>query len=47
MSIRNVDRHGLGNLKHDAVKPLDRVKVPPFLLYGLVFGALLYVVSQL
>jgi len=42
MSIRNVDRHGLGNLKHEDVKPFDRLKVPPFLIYGIVFGALLY-----
>jgi hypothetical protein len=44
MSIRNVDRHGLGNLKHDPVKPLDRLKIPPFLLYMLILGAFLYVI---
>ena len=47
MSIRNVDRHGLGNLKHDAVKPLDRLKIPPFLLYMLVLGAFLYVMATM
>lgn len=35
MSIRNMDRHGLANLAHDAVKPLDRLKIPPYFLYGL------------
>lgn len=38
MSIRNYDRHGLGNLVHDPVKPLDRLKLPPWLLYMLVFA---------
>lgn len=47
MSIRNVDRHGLGNLKHDPVKPLDRLKIPPFLLYMLVLGAFLYVMATM
>lgn len=44
MSIRNVDRHGLGNLKHDATKPLDRIKLPPWILYMIAFGAFLYMV---
>ena len=43
MSIRNIDRHGLGNLQHDPVKPLDRVKVPPWLLYLMVLAAFGYV----
>ena len=47
MSIRNVDRHGLGNLQHDPVKPLDRLKIPPFLLYLLVLGGILYVVTMM
>lgn len=47
MSIRNLDRHGLGNLQHDPVKPLDRVKIPPFLLYALLFGGLCYFMLQL
>ena len=38
MSIRNYDRHGIGNLAHDEVKPLDRAKIPPYLLYFLVFS---------
>jgi hypothetical protein len=43
MSIRNVDRHGLGNLTHDPVKPLDRLKVPPFLLYFMAFAVFGYI----
>lgn len=46
MSIRNIDRHGLGNLRHDPVKPLDRLKIPPFLLYLLFGGGLLYVLAM-
>ncbi len=42
MSIRNVDRHGLGNLKHDPVKPLDRLKIHPLLIYMVVFGWIFY-----
>lgn len=38
MSIRNYDRHGLGHLVHDPVKPLDRLKIPPWLLYMGVFA---------
>lgn len=33
MSIRNEDRHGLGNLKHDPVKILDRLHIPPYIVY--------------
>jgi hypothetical protein len=47
MSIRNIDRHGIGNLRHDPVKPLDRLKIPPFLLYLLAMGGILYVVTML
>jgi hypothetical protein len=43
MSIRNYDRHGLENLKHDHVKPLDRLKIPPFVIYIWFFGAIIYV----
>ena len=43
MSIRNIDRHGLGHLKKEAVKPLDRIKIPPFILYILGFGSLIYI----
>jgi hypothetical protein len=46
MSIRNEDRHGLGNLKVDSPKPLDRLKIPPFLIYFLVFGGLLYMATK-
>ncbi|CDW90586.1 UNKNOWN [Stylonychia lemnae] len=46
MSIRNVDRHGMNNLKHDPVKPLDRLKVPPFLIYFVFFGTILGLMYQ-
>ena len=42
MSIRNVDRHGLDNLRHDEVKPLDRIKIPPFVLYLVVLCGFAY-----
>jgi hypothetical protein len=42
MSLRNFDRHGLGNLQHDPVKPLDRLKIPPWLLYILFLGVFGY-----
>jgi hypothetical protein len=45
MSIRNVDRHGLEYLKHDRVRPLDRLKIPPFLIYIIVFGGILYLMA--
>lgn len=38
MSVRNYDRHGLENLKMEAVKPFDRLKIPPAILYILIFG---------
>lgn len=47
MSIRNIDRHGIGNLVHDPVKPLDRLKIPPFLLYMLAFGGFLYMMANI
>ena len=33
----NYDRHGMENLKHDAVKPLDRIKIPAYVIYMLIF----------
>jgi len=47
MSIRNVDRHGLGNLRKEGTKPLDRLKVPPFIVYGLVIGLSLYFMAKM
>ena len=46
MSIRNVDRHGLENLRLDPVKPLDRLKIPPWIIYMVVFGGTLYVAAK-
>jgi hypothetical protein len=31
------DRLGLDNLRHDPVKPLDRIKIPPFMIFGILF----------
>jgi hypothetical protein len=45
MSIRNVDRHGLDNLRHDPVKPFDRLKIPPFVIYLFVFGGMIYMMA--
>ena len=33
MSVMNYDRHGMENLRHDPVKPFDRIKMPPAFLY--------------
>lgn len=45
MSIRNVDRHGLVNLTHDKVKALDRLKIPPYLLYALFLTCFFYLTA--
>ena len=47
MSIRNVDRHGLDNLRRDFTKPLDKLKIPPILLYIVVILAVFYVIALL
>ncbi len=47
MSIRNVDRHGLGNLRKEGTKAFDRIKVPPFLIYGIVLGLGLYMIAKM
>ena len=44
MSIRNYDRHGMANLAHEPVKPLDRLKIPPWLLYMLIVTIFAYFV---
>ena len=46
MSIRNVDRHGLDNLKQDFAKPLDKLKIPPILLYIVVFLGVSVIITQ-
>jgi hypothetical protein len=38
MSVRNYDRHGMENLKQEAVKPMDRLKIPPAVLYMFLFS---------
>ena len=42
MSIRNYDRHGMANLAHDKVKPLDRLHIPPWIIYGVIFSVIAY-----
>ena len=44
MSIRNYDRHGMANLAHEPVKPLDRFKIPAWVVYGCLFSIFAYVV---
>lgn len=34
----NYDRHGMENLAHDHVKPLDRIKLPPYVIYAFIFS---------
>ena len=46
MSIRNYDRHGMANLAHEPVKPLDRVKIPPWLIYSCVFSVFAFFVVR-
>ena len=41
MSMRNYDRHGMANLAHEETKPLDRLKIPPWLIYGVLLGMFL------
>ena len=43
MSVSNYDRHGVENLQHDHVKPLDRLKIPPWLLYSTVLFFIVWV----
>lgn len=38
MSVRNYDRHGMENLKVEGVKPLDRLKIPPWVIYSFFFS---------
>jgi len=35
MSIKNEDRHGLSNLLHERVKVLDKLHVPPLLIFAM------------
>ena len=37
MSVSNYDRNGIENLTHEPVKPLDRMKIPPWAIYTIVF----------
>ena len=43
ISLSNYDRHGMVNLSHDPVKPLDRFKIPPWFLYFCVFTFIAFV----
>ena len=46
MSIRNYDRHGMANLAHDKVKPLDRLHIPPWVIYGVIFSVFVYITMR-
>jgi hypothetical protein len=38
MSTRNYDRHGIENLKAESIKPFDRLKIPPAIMYLVIFS---------
>lgn len=42
MSVQNYDRHGIENLQHDPVKPLDRLKFPAWLVYTTIVLMVVY-----
>lgn len=46
MSIRNYDRHNMESLRHDTVKPFDRLKMPPWFLYLFVFSLVASVATK-
>ena len=46
MSVMNYDRHGMDSLKHDKVKALDRVKIPPVLIFGVAGLTIASIYSQ-
>lgn len=43
MSVQNYDRHGIENLQHDPVKPMDRLKIPPIFIYITILSGLAYI----
>ena len=45
MSIRNEDRHGLSNLRHEEVKPFDKYHIPPLLIFFMVMPVFYYIVK--
>lgn len=47
MSIRNEDRHGLSNLKHEEVKALDKLHFPPLLVMAMLLPVLFFVIKVL
>ncbi len=46
MSIRNEDRHGLANLTHERVKGLDKIHVPPYLIFGVIILPIIIFIYQ-
>lgn len=47
MSLMNYDRHGMENLKHDHVKPFDRIKIPPVIIYGILCCFVLILLAKM
>ena len=45
MSIRNEDRHGLGNLTHEPVKLFDKIKWVKILMFSFVFCNFIRIVT--
>jgi hypothetical protein len=46
MSIKNEDRLGLANLQHERVKTLDKLHVPPILVFALLIVPAIVFISQ-
>ena len=43
MSLSNYDRHGMQNLVIEEVKVLDRMPIPPFLIYAFIVVGIGYI----
>lgn len=46
MSIKNEDRHGLKNLTHERVKPLDKAHIPPYVIFITLLLPFTYYMSK-
>ena len=46
MSIRNEDRHGLANLTHERTKAMDKLHMPPWLIFLLVAFPVCFLVAD-
>ena len=46
MSIKNEDRHGLANLQHERVKPLDKAHISPVTIIIIMLGPIAYFIVK-